>query len=49
MFYFKGLMDCNNKHINNKIKTSSRFSVLLPIFVIYNNIKKEKDDGNETK
>jgi hypothetical protein len=49
VFYFKGLIDYYNKDINNKIKTSSRFSLPSPIFIIYNNIRKEKDAGNETK
>ena len=44
MFYFKGLMDHYNKDIDNKIKTSSRFMVPSPIFIIYNNSGKEKDD-----
>jgi predicted DNA-binding protein YlxM (UPF0122 family) len=44
MFYFKGLIDHYNKDIDDKIKTFSRFSVPSPIFIIYNNIRKEKDD-----
>ena len=49
MFYFKGLIEHYNKDIDNKIKTSSRFSVPSPIFIIYNNIRKEKDDWEEKK
>ena len=44
MFYFKGLIEHYNKDIDNKIKTSSRFMVPSPIFIIYNNTRKEKDD-----
>jgi hypothetical protein len=44
MSYSKGLMEYYNKDIDNKIKTSSRFSVPSPIFIIYNNIKKEKEN-----
>jgi predicted nucleic acid-binding Zn-ribbon protein len=49
MFYFKGLIGHYNKDLDNKIKTSSRITVPSPIFIIYNNTRKEKDDGNETK
>ena len=49
MFYFKGLIDHYNNDLDNKIKTSSRISVSSPIFIIYNNTRKEKDDRNETK
>ncbi len=49
MFYFKGLIDHYNKDIDNKIKTSSRFMVPSPIFIIYNNTGKEKDDWEEKK
>jgi hypothetical protein len=47
MFYFKGLIEHYNKDIDNKIKTSSRFSVPSPIFIIYNNIGKEEDNWEE--
>ena len=47
MLYFKGLIDHYNKDIDNKIKTSSRFSVPSPIFIIYNNTGKEKEDDKE--
>ena len=49
MFYFKGLIEHYNKDIDNKIKTSSRFMVPSPIFIIYNNTRKEKDDWEEKK
>jgi hypothetical protein len=49
MFYFKGLIDHYNNDMNNGIKTSSRIIVSSPFFIIYNNTRKEKDDGNETK
>jgi hypothetical protein len=49
MFYFKGLIDHYNKDIDYKIKTFSRFSVPSPIFIIYNNMRKEKDDWGEKK
>ncbi len=47
MFYFKGLIDHYNKDLDSKIKTYFRFTMPSPIFIIYNNIRKEeeKDDG----
>jgi hypothetical protein len=49
MFYFKGLMDHYNKDLDNIFKTSSRITWPSPIFIIYNNTRKGKDDGSETK
>ena len=42
-------MDHYNKDIDNKIKISSRFMMPSPIFIIYNNSGKEKDDWEGEK
>jgi hypothetical protein len=42
MSYFKGLIDHYNKDTHNKIKATSRSTVPLPIFIKYNNTRKEK-------
>ncbi|MDQ6723094.1 MAG: hypothetical protein M3Z01_02345 [Thermoproteota archaeon] len=42
--YFKGFMDYYNKNQNNKVNLSSKISAPVPIFIIYNNTGKDKED-----
>ena len=43
--YFKGFMDHYNKDLDNKISLSSR-SLILPVFLVYDNAGKNKDKDN---
>jgi hypothetical protein len=45
--YFNGVMYYNSKDLDNKIRAASRFSMPSPIFIIYNNAGKEREDDNE--
>jgi len=44
MTYFKEFMNRFNKGHDNKIKASSKISNPIPLFIIFNNSEKEKDE-----
>jgi hypothetical protein len=47
MACFKEFMNHFNKDLDDKIKASSKFSRALPIFIICNNLEKNKEEKED--